>query len=72
MREGRPKQSRYDHRAQQIADYILKEVFTIVMLVGQKYIENKNWKVKEGSHQNSTNFIKSYQILINRHQVNLC
>ena len=33
----RPKQSRYDHRAQQIAGYILKEVFTIVMLVGQKY-----------------------------------
>ena len=51
LREGRPKQSRYDHRAQQIAGYILKEVFTIVMLRGQKYIyRKKNWKFKEGIH----------------------
>ena len=42
LQEGRPKQSRYDHRAQQIAGYILKEVFTIVMLRGQKYIENES------------------------------
>ena len=70
MREGRPKQSRYDHRAQQIAGYILKEVFTIVMLRGQKCTENENWKVKEGIHQKNY-FIKSCQILINRNQVNL-
>ena len=26
------------------------KVFTIVMLEGQKYVANKNWKVKEGIH----------------------